>query len=676
MNLQRLGSYELVSVLGEGAMGTVYRGRHVELGVERAVKVLGGQPRADRVERFRRETHNLARVQHPNVVGVHEVGLANGGALYFVMDLVEGQPLDAVLEGGRLSHGRALEVAIGVCRGVAALHELGILHRDVKPANVMVKPGGDPVVLDLGLAVAPELDQRLTATGALVGTPFYMAPEQARGEPATTASDVYALGLIAHELLSGYSASRSGELPGFLAPPAPSSLDSGLTRALDEVVGRALAARASERYPDAGSLAEALAEVRDMPGWTRRAVRRLQLLVALLASGLVVLLAVAWGGPAPPEIEAPPSAREPAPRVDPAAQAVATEALREAARARPDAERLRRLAAWLEANPTHRRRPDAERLLSDARRRVPIRVRPAGGRWTRAVFGAEETAVSFTTGQGLVRWRLDTGEVVRRWNVDAVRGLARSPDGGRVAVGAERGAYWIDVRADAIHELSLERSLAVAVSPDGESVAYQVGGDVHVHSIRSGRVQILGGAGAFSSGGDFRVIAFSPDGAYLLAAGEKRQGVCAWRLGDGERLWRVAQLSSCNALAFAPNGEFAVGRADGSIDLFVPTNPTPIRYMGVDPTREKRRPVHALAFSRDGAWLHSYGAVGVAGGSERRTFDASVGEAWASLEHGAVGAALSMDLSPDGERVLLASSKAIELWSAQLPTSVPPRLGD
>ena len=166
----------MLSLLGKGGMGAVYLARHDTLGVRRAIKVLtklGPGPTA----RFVREASHLAQVQHPNVVRIHDVG-SERGVCYFAMEYVEGESLSRMLHGGALPWRRALEIAVEVARGVDALHEVGVIHRDLKPGNVMLTPEGRAVVVDLGVAVAPDSDERLTRTNTTVGTMAYMPLEQ------------------------------------------------------------------------------------------------------------------------------------------------------------------------------------------------------------------------------------------------------------------------------------------------------------------------------------------------------------------------------------------------------------------------------------------------------------------------------------------------------------------
>ncbi|MBX3472427.1 MAG: serine/threonine protein kinase, partial [Planctomycetes bacterium] len=242
----RIGPYEITGVLGQGGMGVVYRGRHAELGAERAVKVmLRGDAQAQ--ARFEREVAHLARVRHPNVVSIHEAGLDQGRP-FFAMELIDGEPLDVVLRRGRPPLRAALTLAAGVCRGVDALHALGVVHRDLKPQNVLVTRDGRPVVVDVGLALAPEHDDRLTRTGAIVGTVAYMAPEQLAGREVSPRTDVYALGLILFEVAAGQPAVADGTTAAEVIAtimrqdrPLPGDVDPDLPLRLDEVCARATA---------------------------------------------------------------------------------------------------------------------------------------------------------------------------------------------------------------------------------------------------------------------------------------------------------------------------------------------------------------------------------------------------------------------------------------------------
>jgi tetratricopeptide (TPR) repeat protein len=253
----RVGRYVVLGRVGAGGMGTVYRAEDPRLGRVVAVKV----PRADLVgaggaavvQRFLREARAAARVRHPHVCPIHDVG-EQDGVPYVVMDYVEGPSLAARLEGGRpLGDVRAaVELARQVAEGLAAVHAGGLVHRDLKPGNVLLGADGKAVLTDFGLA-RPGGGEHLTQAGALVGTPAYMAPEQSSGEGERVGpwTDVYGLGLMLYQMLTG-------RLP-VAEEPRPSRRRPEVDAGLDAVVCKALAARPEDRYRDGGEMAEALA---------------------------------------------------------------------------------------------------------------------------------------------------------------------------------------------------------------------------------------------------------------------------------------------------------------------------------------------------------------------------------------------------------------------------------
>jgi serine/threonine-protein kinase len=270
------GKYELTARLGAGGMGAVYRARRVHIGDEVAVKVLHPQFVADAqaVERFRREARAAAVLRHPNVVTIHDFGEARGdeAPAYIVMELVEGVSLRELLQReARLPAARAVSLMQDVCAGVGAAHRRQIVHRDLKPDNIIVLPpetdGARETakVVDFGIAKLRDLSagSALTAAGTLIGTPYYMSPEQCRGEPLDARSDVYSLGAMLYEMLAGSPPFNAESVTGVVIkhmtePPAPLSDVPGVPPALSAVCLRALAKNASDRQPDATTLAREL----------------------------------------------------------------------------------------------------------------------------------------------------------------------------------------------------------------------------------------------------------------------------------------------------------------------------------------------------------------------------------------------------------------------------------
>jgi serine/threonine protein kinase len=253
--------YEIMDELGRGGMALVYKARDLELEREVAVKVLPFSLAFDAefVERFQREARLSAQLEHPNIVPIYRVGRA-GRVIYFTMKFLRGGALSGVLaERQKLSPPeiRRLLLEAGSALGYAA--QRGIVHRDIKPDNIMFDEFGQSVLTDFGIAKAAS-GQRLTGTGMSIGTPHYMSPEQGHGEPTDPRSDLYSLGVILYEMLTGgkpYSAeSPMGLIYKHRKEPVPQ-----LTAGLDELqplLERLLAKRPEERFPNALVAAEAL----------------------------------------------------------------------------------------------------------------------------------------------------------------------------------------------------------------------------------------------------------------------------------------------------------------------------------------------------------------------------------------------------------------------------------
>jgi serine/threonine-protein kinase len=196
------GRYRLESLVAAGGVGEVWRGRDEVLGRAVAVKLLRAEyaSHPEILGRFRAEARHAAALAHPGVAQVYDYG--EDGRPYLVMELVEGPSLDQVLAGGPLPVARAVDVVAQAAAGLAAAHAAGLVHRDIKPANLLLGPGGAVKVTDFGIAHAAG-SAPVTRTGMLVGTPAYLAPERAAGKPATAASDLYSLGIVCYECLTG-----------------------------------------------------------------------------------------------------------------------------------------------------------------------------------------------------------------------------------------------------------------------------------------------------------------------------------------------------------------------------------------------------------------------------------------------------------------------------------------
>jgi serine/threonine-protein kinase len=201
-----IGAYEVLQVLGRGGMGVVYRARHRTLGHQVALKMMRQGEQSDREElaRFQLEAAAVARLHHGGIVHIHEFGIHNGQP-FFSQEFLPGGSLAQRLRKGPLSFAEAATLLEKLARAMSHAHENGIVHRDLKPANVLLTQDGEPKVADFGLAKDLDADQQLSRTGAVLGTPSYMAPEQAagRGRGVGPTADVWALGVILYECLTG-----------------------------------------------------------------------------------------------------------------------------------------------------------------------------------------------------------------------------------------------------------------------------------------------------------------------------------------------------------------------------------------------------------------------------------------------------------------------------------------
>ncbi len=259
--------YEVQRELGRGGMGVVYLARQVSLNRSVALKLLpsGKQLGALVRQRFQAEAESAARISHPGVVGVYEVGESNGRP-YFALEFCPGGSLAAKLAGTPLPPRQAAEVVERVARAVQAAHDAGVVHRDLKPDNVLFAADHTPKVADFGLAKPVQTDSHLTADGAILGTPSYMAPEQARGDSKLVGppADVYALGAVLYECLTGRPPFRAATLMETLTqvmtadPVPPRKLVPGLPKDLETVCLKCLEKDPARRYPSAAAVADDL----------------------------------------------------------------------------------------------------------------------------------------------------------------------------------------------------------------------------------------------------------------------------------------------------------------------------------------------------------------------------------------------------------------------------------
>jgi serine/threonine-protein kinase len=252
--------------LGRGGMGVVFKARQKDLDRLVAIKMILSSrlASAELITRFHAESRSTARLHHPHIVKIYETGQINGQN-YYAMEYIEGKSLDEILSRKGLSAEQGVRLLIPIVRAVGHLHAEGLIHRDIKPSNIIVDRQNRPVLTDFGLAKILDSDSRLTSTGAVVGTPSYMAPEQATGSRDMGPwSDVYSLGAILYELLTGRPPFRAATPLDTLVqviegePTLPRQLNPSIPRKLELICLKCLDKARERRYPNAGVLADDL----------------------------------------------------------------------------------------------------------------------------------------------------------------------------------------------------------------------------------------------------------------------------------------------------------------------------------------------------------------------------------------------------------------------------------
>jgi serine/threonine-protein kinase len=267
----KLGRYEIVSLLGEGGMGRVYKAHDPLIERTVAIKTLGVDLDAAQLEEFKqrffREARSAGRVSHPNVVTIYDVGESDGVA-FIAMEHVEGRTLRESLDGGaHFGVDEACRIAAQVAEALAAAHRLGIVHRDVKPGNIMVTADGAAKLMDFGIARLP--DGMRTRTGLLVGSPLYVAPERMVGGTVDGRSDIFSLGVVLYEVLTGAHPFKRPSVTEVLNAlvgerhDPPSAHDHRVPAVFERIFARVLAKHPDDRYQTAAEFA------RDLEGWRR-----------------------------------------------------------------------------------------------------------------------------------------------------------------------------------------------------------------------------------------------------------------------------------------------------------------------------------------------------------------------------------------------------------------------
>ncbi len=350
-----IGPYTVEQRLGVGGMAEVYRAHHSGLGVHRAIKVIRPEfaSSEDFRARFQREAQSVAQLDHPNIVRVHDFGETDG-LYYMVMQYVEGKTLNAILKQQHvIPQAQAVEWIISVADALAYAHELGVVHRDIKPDNIMLDERGRVVLMDFGVAKLLTADTAMTQTGVGIGTPAYMSPEQAEGGEITPATDVYAACVVLFELLTGRQPYEADTPIAVLVKaihdpmPKPRDINPEIDAQLEQILLKGTQKHPADRQTTAGALRTALADWRDakqsqatralppVEAEQAKPARRWRMYTLLaLAACAAVLAAFTWWRPV--DDPSPTLADEPTPVTDRAAAQAPEEVQPQAMETQPE----------------------------------------------------------------------------------------------------------------------------------------------------------------------------------------------------------------------------------------------------------------------------------------------------------------------------------------------------
>jgi WD40 repeat protein len=617
--VKQLGDYELIAEIARGGMGVIFQARHVRLHRVVALKmILGGQlARPDDLQRFHTEAEAAAQLQHPGIVALYEVG-AHDGQPYFSMEYVQGTSLAQRAAAGPVPSRPAARYLELTARAVHYAHTRGILHRDLKPANVLVDEQDHPKVTDFGLAKLFLTDSGQTRTGAVIGTPSYMAPEQAAArKDLGPECDVYSLGAILYELLTGRPPFRGETALATLSlvaeqdPVPPRLLNPKVDIDLETICLKCLEKEPARRYRSAQALAEDLRRYQDGEPitarrlgafgrgvkWCRRKPAAAALLAVSLLAGLGLFVILLLFGITEHDLRAQ-AERE---------HARAVEARNQA---RERADKMRRLLYLAQFHLAHHAWDSAD--LEQAERLLERWLPEVGRTDLPDLRGWEWYYLD-----GLCR-----GRFTLRGHRQRVKAVAYAPSGGQLA----SAGFDLDIRlwdpatgrrVRRIEQAHVRPVTALAYHPGGRLLA-SASDDrtVKLWDVKTGAlVRVLKQHTAFVTS-----VAFSPDGKRLASAGGD-QTVIVWDPDTGSPLYRLqGHQGPVNCVAFSPAGDLlASGGRDHSVRLWDPIHGKPVRTL-----TGHLGEVMALAF-RDGRVLTSGGGRGT-GRGEVRTWDVHTGK--------------------------------------------------
>ncbi len=680
--------YEIEGVLGRGGMGVVYKARHLALKRNVALKMILNRGHAGPRElaRFRIEAEAVARLQHPNIVQIHEVGEADGHP-YCALEFVEGGNLARKIKGQPLPSRESARLVVALARAMQLAHSRNVVHRDLKPANILLTPDGMPKISDFGLARQLDSDRGQTQAGTLMGTPSYMAPEQAsgRGHEAGPAADVYALGAILYACLVGRPPFKGQTVVETLdqvrtqEPVPPSHCQKNVPLDLETICLKCLRKEPETRYASAAELADDLERflagepILARPAlvgerllkWARRrptqaAAFALLVLSLLLGSGAAVALSL-WQ-----TAENGRRTTEAALIKEAAARTNAEEAKKQAEQAKEGESAARDAVEQSNKNLTVALKDAADARDGQKRLRYFGLMQSALQEW-----GVGEVArARRRLAAAPKEWRQwEYGYVARLCNPELltldghsrpIRAVVFSPDGRRFASGGDDS--FILVRDSATLKLIRKIDLPSGCTP---GLAFNPDGTLLAGSGTDGSVRIWDAATGelarpqfqkHTQRSDVNAVAFAPDGRRVASAGFGETDVLVWDSVDATILFSlVGHDRYISAVAFSPDGKsIASASADETVKLWDSATGKLVR------TLKHRAGVRAVSYSADSKRLAT-----ACDNNAISVWNTETGTLVRSLT-GHTDEATCVSLSADGKRVASGSiDRSVRLWDVE-----------